>query len=118
MSRDKSLDVIFLRNFFDNSVGFFVKNRPYTEDEYLHGYAYASNAWIPLKEDLDSYPLSIFMKKDLNYLFELAENFFYYVNSSDYTYQSAFLNQKWEEIRHLARKIHQQGHNHLKSVSP
>lgn len=105
MTRDKTFDNIILKNFFRSSVNFFAQHQPFSEAEYLQSYGLASHAWLPLRADLDYLPIATSLKNDLKQLFELAENFFYYVNSVDHAYQSPFMHQKWEEMRQVARRI-------------
>ncbi len=110
MSRDKTLDGIFLRNFFKNSIAFFAGEQSNTENEFLHGYNLATNDWISLKAEIDTYPISTFLKEKLNDLFNLAEDYFFCIVGSDQPYQFTIIQSsnrtRWEEIRKSAKAIY------------
>lgn len=96
---------ITLESFWKTSIFFFAQERPRTEEEYLEGYGLASHAWLAFKNQIDQYSLSNHQKQDLQKLFELADDYFFYVNSEEYTYHSPFLQQKWYEMNQLANHL-------------
>lgn len=106
MPRNKSLDSIFLRNFFKENIYFFTLEQPATVEIYLFGHGCATSRWIPLKSEIDDYTqLSSNIKNDLNKLFELAHIYTYFA-CDDKPFRSASMAQKWAEIRQLATSIY------------
>lgn len=74
----------------------------------MHGYGLASNAWFAFKDRIDGFNISSLQKNDLIKLFDLAEDYFYYLNSEEYSnYHDSFLIQKWSEMNQLANRLYQ-----------
>jgi len=95
-----------LKHFWNTCVFFFTQKQPETEEEYMEGYALVSHEWLAFKKEIDQYPISILQKNELDQLFNFAEDFFCYVNSSDHNYHSAFMQQKWHEMNTVATRIY------------
>lgn len=97
---------ITIDSFWKTSIFFFTQERPLTEQEYMEGYGLASHAWLAFRDQMDLYSFSSAQKKDFINLFNMAEDYFYYVNSEEYPYHSSFLLEKWGEIRRLANTLY------------
>lgn len=105
MTRDKSLDGVFLHNFFKHRLEFFTKAQPANE-QFLDQYYPASDEWLPLRDELDSYPIPFNVKRDLVSLFELAKKYYIYAIAAQHTSEN-FKNMRevWQNMRNLATSI-------------
>lgn len=106
MLRDRSLDSIFLNNFFKDRLLVFTKEQPRDEETYSHEYSFATGDWYPLKSEIDTYSLPSHVIVDLKNLFNMAEEYTCEVILKDSNPESKIRMQGlWNKIRHLAINI-------------
>lgn len=103
MTRDRSKDKIFLQNFFKDRLEVFTVNQP-EDDTYLFFYGCATDSWIPLKGEIDTYPISKRLREDLMLLFELASEHLHYVGEIEIKHKLK-MREFWDKMRKLATKI-------------
>lgn len=113
LSRDKSLDRIFLNNFFKEHIEIFTREQPFYAEKFLFEYNFATNDWLPLKAEIDTYPILPSMKADLEILFRLAEDYYYYVIAADRSPAiKGKMSELWSKIRPLAINIRLSAKSH------
>lgn len=104
MPRDRSLDSIFLHNFFKDRLEIFTLEQPKQDEMYLLLYDFATSDWYPLKNEIDTYPISKYLKDNLILLFEIAFEHHFYVGDKAFESKRK-MRELWEKIRCLAKTI-------------
>lgn len=101
MQRDKSWDKIFLHNFFKDRLEVYTHEQPRSDTQYETMYFLATEDWLPLKKQLDTYQIPQPIKENLKALFELAQEHFFYVGEEHFESKMK-MSKLWERMRHIA----------------
>lgn len=107
MQRNKIHDGIFLHNFFKDHLEFFTWDQPPSYDTFWWNFCSVTDEWEPLRQQIDSYTqITPLMKKELELLFELADEFLCLI-SEDNPRDTTILEMRklWTKIRTLAISI-------------
>lgn len=107
MLRDKSYDGVFLHNFFKDYLEYFTRTQPVSYETFHFYFSTIKDEWIPLKKQIETYPqISSSLRKDLETLFDLAQEFFYEILADEPTKESKIrMGELWTKIRGLAVSI-------------
>lgn len=107
MLRDKTKDGVFLHNFFKDYLEYFTRDQPRSYNAFHFHWSSATNEWYPLKQQIDTYPqIPSSVKKDLETLFELAEEFFHEIIADHPTKESiSKMSELWSKIRSVAVSV-------------